>query len=224
MTHQKPTYIGGCGWWWVPGIWKKLTNCRAWRFGPTCGVDIFLGGNLGESGRGGRLEEGKEDSKEAEAQKVEEKSKILIEFLTSDIVRELNPERRSSALWEKLWSLVDLGGLGSLVGPWWILMDWDLGGTLVDWGRRRKLSQIWKLWSIQPASNGHAMPIISLRGRIWCWMMKSYIWSLDRIFILYSHEIFFVSLSPLLDGLEQSFPLKSRLIEALVKTCTISKH
>ena len=114
MTQQKPTYIGGCGWWWVPGIWKKLTNCRAWRFGPTCGVDIFLGGNLGESGRGERLEKGKEDSKEAEAQKVEEKSKILIEFLTSDIVQDLNPERRSSALWEQPWSLVDLGGLISL--------------------------------------------------------------------------------------------------------------
>ena len=75
---------------------------------------------MGESGIGGRLEEGKEDSKEAEAQKVEEKSRILIEFLTSDIVRDLNPERRSSALWEQPWSLVDLGGLGSL------------GGTLVD--------------------------------------------------------------------------------------------
>ena len=76
-----------------------------------------MGGNLGESGIGGRLEEGKEDSKEAEAQKVEEKSRILIEFLTSDIVRDLNPERRSSALWEQPWSLVDLGG------RWWILMD-----------------------------------------------------------------------------------------------------
>ena len=57
---------------------------------------------------------------EAEAQKVGEKSRILIEFLTSDIVRYLNPERRSSALWEQPWALVDLGGLISL------------GGTLVD--------------------------------------------------------------------------------------------
>ena len=72
-----------------------------------------MGGNLGESGRGGRLEEGKEDSKEAEAQKVEEKSRILIEFLTSDIVRDLNPERRSSVLREQPWTLVDLGGLRS---------------------------------------------------------------------------------------------------------------
>ena len=72
-----------------------------------------MGGNLGESRIGGRLEEGKEDSKEAEAQKVEEKSRILIEFLASDIVRDLNPERRSSALWEQPWTLVDLGGLRS---------------------------------------------------------------------------------------------------------------
>ena len=82
-----------------------------------------MGGNLGESRRGGRLEEGKEDSKEAEAQKVEEKSRILIEFLTSDIVRDLNPERRSSALWEQpWWTLVDLGGpWGTEIWeePWW---------------------------------------------------------------------------------------------------------
>ena len=79
-----------------------------------------MGGNLGESGIGGRLEEGRWDSMEAEAQKVDEKSRSLIEFLTSDIVRDLNPERRSSALWEGPWALVDLGGLISL------------GGTLVD--------------------------------------------------------------------------------------------
>ena len=64
-----------------------------------------------------------QDSMEAEAQKVEEKSRILIEFLTSDIVRDLNPERRSSALSEgPQWTLVDLGGLRSH------------GGTLVDLG------------------------------------------------------------------------------------------
>ena len=40
---------------------------------------------------------------EAEAQQVEEKSRILIEFLASDIVQDLNPERRSSALWEQPW-------------------------------------------------------------------------------------------------------------------------
>ena len=86
-------------------------------------VDIFLGGNLGESGIGGRLEEGKEDSKETEAQKVEEKCRILIEFLTSNIVRDLNPERRSSALSEgPWWTLVDLGG------PWWTAIWEGLGG------------------------------------------------------------------------------------------------